>query len=358
MSEGDTEARSEPADETAEGPADHADDAAHHSFIARQKERGEAATTRARDWFDVHREDTSVDLAVLLYERDRETFASVLGSAIAMRLFLFFVPVIVFCVGVVNLIAGSDRLGHLIHSANVTGSVAKQIESSLKSTGGKGSWALVFTGIFASIWAGRHLTRVLAACSAGAWRMGGMGAKATLRMAGMVTSLLFVAIVVSSLINRFREDSGIAAATGSLILAGVVYALAWFVVTMTLPRSTTDPGALLPGAALFGVTMALLQWFMQFYLPNKISRSSTTMGSIGFAVAVLGYLFFIGRIMAASLILDAVMFEKFGSLSEVVFALPVLRALPRRYPKLRHFFDLSDPIDQAEPVDTSDADDA
>ena len=66
-----------------------------------------------------------------------------------MRLFLFFVPVIVFIVGLVNLIAGSDRLGHLINSANVTGSVAKQIESSLNSTGGKGSWALVITGIFA-----------------------------------------------------------------------------------------------------------------------------------------------------------------------------------------------------------------
>jgi hypothetical protein len=343
MSNGDTEASSE--------PTEHADGAPHASFIDRQKARGEEATSRARDWFEVHRQDTSVDLAVLLYERDRETFASVLGSAIAMRLFLFFVPVIVFCVGVVNLIAGSERLGHLIHSTNVTGSVAKQIESSMHSTGAKGSWALVISGIFASVWAGRHLTRVLAACAAGAWRIGGIGAKATLRMAAMVTSLLFVAIVVSSLINRFREDSGIAVATGSLVLAGVVYALAWFVVTFTLPRSTTDPGALLPGAALFGVSMALLQWFMQFYLPNKISRSSSTMGSIGFAVAVLGYLFFIGRIMAASLILDAVMFEKFGSLSELVFALPVLRAIPRRWPKVRHFFDLPEPPDTSDAVE-------
>jgi hypothetical protein len=346
MSEGDTEARSE--------PTENPDDAAHASFIARQKVRGEAATTRARDWFDIHREDTSVDLAVLLYERDRETFASVLGSAIAMRLFLFFVPVIVFCVGVANLIAGSKRLGQLINSANVTGTVAKQIESSLNTAGGKGSWALVISGIFGSIWAGRSLTRVLAACSAGAWRLGGVGAKATLRMAGMVTSFLFVVIVVSSAINRFRNDAGFAVTTGSVVLAGVVYALAWFVVTWTLPRSTKDPGALLPGAALFGLTMALLQWFMQFYLPNKISRSSSTMGSIGFAVAVLGYLFFIGRIMAGSFILDAVMFEKFGSVSEVVFALPVIRAIPRRSPKVRHFFDLPEP---PEPVDTPDADD-
>jgi hypothetical protein len=337
MSEGETEARSEPTEEP--------EDAAPPSFIARQRERGEAATTKARDWFDIHREDTSVDLAVLLYERDRETFASVLGSAIAMRLFLFFVPVVVFCVGIANLIAGSERLGRLIHSANVTGSVAKQIESSLNTAGGKGSWALVITGIFGSIWAGRSLTRVLAACSAGAWRMGGVGAKATLRMAGAVTSLLFVVIVVSSLINRFRTDSGFAVTTGSVVLAGVVYALAWFVVTWTLPRTTKDPGSLLPGAALFGVTMAVLQWFMQLYLPNKISRSSSTMGSIGFAVAVLGYLFFIGRIMAASFIVDAVMFEKLGSVSEVVFSLPVLRAIPRRSPKVRHFFDLPEPTD-------------
>jgi Virulence factor BrkB len=337
MTDGDNEAR--------QGLTDDSDDAAHLSFLTRQKARSEEATTKARGWFDLHREDTTVDLAVLLYERDRETFASVLGSAIAMRLFLFFIPVIVFVVGLANLIAGSARLGHLINSANVTGNVAKQIESSLNSTGGKGSWALVISGIFGSIWAGRSLTRVLAACSAGAWRMGGVGAKATLKMAATVTSLLFVAIIVSSVINRLRADSGIAVATGSVVLAGVVFALGWFVVTWTLPRSTTDPGALLPGAALFGVGMALLQWFMQFYLPNKISRSSSTMGSIGFAVAVLGYLFFIGRIMAASLILDAVLFEKLGSVSDVVFSLPVIRAIPRRWPKVRRFFDLPEPSD-------------
>ena len=33
-----------------------------------------------------------VDLAVQYYERDRDSFASVLGAAIALRLFLFFVP--------------------------------------------------------------------------------------------------------------------------------------------------------------------------------------------------------------------------------------------------------------------------
>src|SRR6516162_2642151 len=210
MSDGDTEARPEP---TGDG-----EEAGHPSFITRQKARGEDATTRARDWFELHRADTSVDLAVLLYERDRETFASVLGSAIAMRLFLFFVPVVVFAVGVANLIAGSKRLGQLIHSANVTGAVAKQIESALDSTSSKGSWALVITGIFASIWAGRSLTRVLAACSAGAWRMGGVGAKATLRMAGAVTSLLFVVVIVSSAINRFRSDTGFAVTTGSVVL--------------------------------------------------------------------------------------------------------------------------------------------
>jgi hypothetical protein len=49
--------------------------------------------------------------------------------------------------------------------------------------------------------------------------------------------------------------------------------------------------------------------------------------------------------MAASFIVDAVMFEKLGSVSDLVFSLPVLRAIPRRSPKVRRFFDLAEPAD-------------
>ncbi len=57
-------------------------------------------------------------------------------------------------------------------------------------------------------------------------------------------------------------------------------------------------------------------------------------------MATLGYMFLIGRLMASSLIVDAIVWERFGSISGVVFSLPVLRRLPARSARLRKFFDL------------------
>ena len=39
---------------------------------------------------------------------------------------------------------------------------------------------------------------------------------------------------------------------------------------------------------------------------------------------------------------DAVIYELFGSTSTFVFGLPVLRLMPRRWPRFRRFFELPD----------------
>jgi uncharacterized BrkB/YihY/UPF0761 family membrane protein len=115
-----------------------------------------------------------------------------------------------------------------------------------------------------------------------------------------------------------------------------------------LPRPTRDPGAVIPGALIFAVALTAVQLFMHFYLPRSIDNASQTMGSLGVTIASLGYLFLIGRLMAASVVVNAVVWDHFGSISDVVFRLPGLRVLPRRFPKLQAFFDLERP-EPAEP---------
>jgi uncharacterized BrkB/YihY/UPF0761 family membrane protein len=109
---------------------------------------------------------------------------------------------------------------------------------------------------------------------------------------------------------------------------------------MTLPRRTTDPGALLPGVILVAVAFAGLSWFMHIYLPDKIERMSDTYGSLAISVATLGYFFSIGRLLAGAFTLNAVVFERFGSVSHSVFAVPGLRAIPKRWPVVARYFDL------------------
>jgi uncharacterized BrkB/YihY/UPF0761 family membrane protein len=324
----------------AAGPVPPPEPLRTEGFVLIQRERAQQLSGRAAEWLQRRRASSvPLDVGLECYERDRDAFASVLGSAIALRLFLFQVPAVVAIVGMLNLLAGQRAVGSVLGRAGVTGSVAAQVQEAA-DTAQSSSIALVVGGLVLTAWAGRSLTVVLAACSSSAWRVSGRDARPTLRMAGSITGLILFMFVAAAVLNRVRLDSGLAAATTSLVVTGLFYVLGWFVVTWTLPRSTRDPGALLPGAIAMGVSMAVLLWFMQFYLPDRISRSSELMGSIGLSVAILGYLFFVGRLMTITFVLNAVIFDRFGSISGLVFSLPGMSRLARTSPRVSDFFDL------------------
>ena len=61
---------------------------------------GRARAERAKDRFETVREHvTIVDVAARVYERDKEAGGTMLGSALALRLFLFFMPFVLLVVG-------------------------------------------------------------------------------------------------------------------------------------------------------------------------------------------------------------------------------------------------------------------
>jgi uncharacterized BrkB/YihY/UPF0761 family membrane protein len=280
-----------------------------------------------------------LDVAITYYERDREALASALGAAVALRLYLFLIPVLATVVGVAIMVLGKDQVDSMLTSASVTATMAKDISAAADSSWTAGL-ALALVGLWLVLWAGRSLTRVLAACAGRAWRMEAKDSKASLSAMGALTAMMLIMFGCALLLNRLRGRHGIAADTTSWVFTVALFSAAWFVVTWFLPRRTPDPGALLPGAAFVGLTLTVVQWFMQFYLPSKLARTSEYAGQLGITVAALGYLFILGRLMASSFIVDAVIFERVGSLSRFVFALPVIRAIPRRYPIVGRFFDL------------------
>ncbi len=298
-----------------------------------QRERATAELARRRTRHPL------VELGVKLYERDRDAFGSVLGSAIAMRLFLFSASLAVAAVGLVNLVTRGKGMSGVMSTAGITGQVASQVESAASGTTGR-HVTLLLTGLFLSASAGRSLTGVLAGSSAGAWGLEARGAKATMRTTARVTALAALLLLTASLLNRVRASFGLAVGSTSLVANALTLGIGWFFVCAALPRSSRDPGSVLPGAALFGIVMTLVQAFMQWYMPGRIASASEVMGTIGFTVAILGYLFLIGRLMALSLAVSAVTWEELGSLSEAAFALPGLRRLPARFPKLATYFDL------------------
>ena len=189
--------------------------------------------------------------------------------------------------------------------------------------------------------AGRSLSKSLVASSNLAWNANGRvttKVKAIAAVTGVMTSLILVSFVIS----KIRDELGIAVAGLSFGAGFVIYLVLFMLLMATLPRGTTDPGAILPGAALVAIVTVGMQAVSQLYIPNRLSGASDLYGGIGVAVVALGWLFIIGRILSFSFSVNAALFDRFGSLSQPIFSLPIVRVLPRKSAPLRSYFGLDD----------------
>jgi uncharacterized BrkB/YihY/UPF0761 family membrane protein len=278
-------------------------------------------------------------MALGIHERDREAAGTLVGSAVAFRLFLFFIPLLLFAVGLLGFL--SAFLGHDdIEATGITGNLAAQIDTALAQPTNT-RWIAVASGLVGMAITGRSLSRVLVGASCLSWRQP-VSLKAAPRLIGGIIGLVVGVALIAILVQKIRATLGLAGAGVSFFAAAVVYVVAWLLVSLMLPRPTTDPGALLPGAAIVATVLAGMQAVSQLYLPDRFERASQLYGAIGTAIVTLGWFFILGRAMVLAMSVNAVVYERYGSISHVVFALPLLRQLPRRWPWFRTVFQLDD----------------
>lgn len=266
-------------------------------------------------------------MTLRIYERDHENFGSVLGSAIAFRLFLFLFSLIVLCVGIGVLVLGRGWFGDgLGDDLGISGTIATQIDEALRQDDSSGL-LLVIGGVAATAWAGRNLALTLTAASANAWRIPRPSGTTSLRAVGVVIGLVAVVVIIATLLRLVQADANVIVVATSLVAVFLAYAAAWFTLTLVLPRATRDPSSLLPGAAIAGFTFAVLGWVSRFYLVPRVESGSEVLGGLGITAVTLGWLFLASRVMVASLAVNAVLYESYGSFLDFLLSLPGLRRL-------------------------------
>lgn len=309
------------------------------SRIAALQATARARTAEATAWAARLRErSVIVEAAFVIYERDRVSAGSVLGSAIAFRLFLFFVPTVVFGVGLLGVFSGYVEPETVTETASLTGALAEQVRTAL-SQSSTAAYLTLLTGLFLMVTAGRSLAKALVASSSLVWLTGGK-VTAKVRIVAIVIGLSASLALTSLVTSRIRNEFGLAATGLSFGLSFGLYTIILVVLMASLPRRTHDPGALVPGAVLASLVLNGLLAVSQFYLPRQFEGASDLYGGIGVTVVTLGWLFFVGRILALSFAMNAALFDRFGSLTQGLFALPVLRSLPPRSERVRKYFGL------------------
>jgi uncharacterized BrkB/YihY/UPF0761 family membrane protein len=285
-----------------------------------------------------YRRFTTIDLGVRVAERDREAAGSVVGSAVAFRLFLFFVPMLLFAVGLAGITSQFLDAEDFVDATGLAGALAAQIVAAFEQSS-TASWFATLSGLIGLLWAGRSLSRTLVAASSLSWQLP-IRPKATVRVTGTIVGAIVAFTIASAAINWIRNEFGIVPATMSFVVALGFYVITWLLLLLMLPRATPDPGASLPGALLIAAVLTGLQAVSQLYVSRAISQSSSLYGGLAASITTLGWFFFVGRTAVFAISVNAVLYERFGSISQLIFGLPVVRILPRRSPRLRAFFGL------------------
>jgi membrane protein len=282
-----------------------------------------------------------VDLGMRIYHRDRQISGTVVGSAIAFRLFLFFVPLLLFIVGIAGFASHVVDADDINEEAGLSGSLASQIDTAL-SQPTQTRWLAVLIGLFGIGTAGYSLSKVMVASSALGWQLPDRP-KASPKVIGAFVGLIAGIGLVALVINRIRAELGLGVASVSFLAAFCVYVVAWLVVSMVLPKATNDPGALLPGAAIVAVTLTGMQMVSQLLIPGRMSRASALYGTFGATIVTLGWFFILGRAIVLGMVCNAVIHERFGRIANFVFSWPLIRVL-RRSKLVRRVFRLEDVV--------------
>jgi uncharacterized BrkB/YihY/UPF0761 family membrane protein len=133
------------------------------------------------------------------------------------------------------------------------------------------------------------------------------------RTSGITIGLALVLTVVAVCTNIIRTDLGL---VGSLLAALVVMAVcftAWLWVSWRLPHAPVAARLLIPGAAVVAVGAEALHLLTTYWIGQVVARKSHTYGAVGIALAVLLWVFVLGRFIVGSAEVNMALWRRTGA---------------------------------------------
>jgi uncharacterized BrkB/YihY/UPF0761 family membrane protein len=284
------------------------------------KERGTEAVARARARAEELRlraeanrpRSRLVDIAFGSYERDTEVGGGILAGAVAFRVFLFIVPFVFFVVVAFGLAA--DATGTTAASAVDKAGIAGLLATTIKNVGDQSVWSrltiLVISG-FALVLGARNLLKVMVVVHVLIWHVPRVRVRRQARLVALLIVSVLGALILAQLVSKLQDRSFpawvFATSVFMLIPAGLWLVASLKVFPHPLGVSWRD---MLPGALLVGVGIEALHVFTVVYISHSFERKSETYGAIGGSLSLLLWAYVVGRILAASPVINAVVWRR------------------------------------------------
>jgi uncharacterized BrkB/YihY/UPF0761 family membrane protein len=250
-----------------------------------------------------------IDTGFEVYERDSRIAGGMLAGAIAFRLFLLVVPLLLILVAGLGFLHESDTERSASQELGFSQALVDTM-STVGANAARGRWITLWVGLVATVFAVRTLIKSLRIVHNLAW--GANRKPSANRPLDVLTGVGIVAVVVGLLAGgqwvRARTPGG--GILASILIGAVVTAL-YYLVEQLLPRGEGAPWtALVPGAVLVGVGTQALHAITVFYFAGRVSRMSETYGPLGVAIVALLWLYILGRLIVGAAVLNAALWDR------------------------------------------------
>ncbi|HEU5267306.1 MAG TPA: YhjD/YihY/BrkB family envelope integrity protein [Jatrophihabitans sp.] len=242
-----------------------------------------------------------LNLALTMSEHDIATGGALMAGALAFRLFLWSLPAALLAVGILgfndNAAEDATRAGLGKYTAQTIGQAAQDAH--------RGRWLAVIIGAVLLCVVSYTLAKTIYVATALIWGEPVRKLGNPVRAVG-ATVLSIALAVLASLVATWRRRDSPGVGIMATILVAVVWALLWWLISGWLPHRAELPWwGLLPGAALVGVGMQLLQLATVYYFAVRISTASQLYGSLGAAATLLLWTYVVARLLLAAAALNA-----------------------------------------------------
>jgi uncharacterized BrkB/YihY/UPF0761 family membrane protein len=242
----------------------------------------------------------ALDAGLKSIRTDRALAGSLLGGAMAFRLFLWIVPLTLVFVGGFGIATTSGDPSELGDDVGLSVWLAQSIAANSTT----GSVVALVVGLVGLWWGGIGAYKALRTIHQLAWRLPVTPGRAAWKGGLWFTAVTVVALLLGGIVNRLRAD---AAGIGLLltVLFVVLYIAFSFGASIALPHADVPRKALVPGAVLFGVGVEVLHVATVLYFAGRIAHASDVYGPLGVAVGLLVWLYVLGRLTVAAPVLNA-----------------------------------------------------
>ncbi len=301
-----------------EPTGESADDQADPGRVARTTNRLKAEQSRltqrivdTRDRLERSRPNSPlIDAGFRALERDITTGGVVLAGAVAFRVFLFLVPYVF--VAVVGFGLASEAVdkdaGDAVRDAGIGGLIAKAVGGAADLSGFSRVTAFI-VGVVALLFGTRALLKVLRIVYALIWGVSPAKPKKPAMAMLAVLGLTTIVFIFAGVVDRMGDRSFALRLVGLFVLSLIPFAV-MVVASFYLPRQPTSWPELVPGALFLTVGVLGLHIFTIYWIAHQVESKTETYGAIGAALALLLWSYLLGRLITASAVINASLWQQ------------------------------------------------